>query len=82
MAQSGDLSCDGAAGSAHCRYASKSSAFPNGMKKLEGSVDDLMGEKPAEKGSDSNKNQNQNQNTGSQNTQSKQKDNGSQQKNR
>jgi len=64
--------------------ASKSSALPNGMKKLEGSVDDLIGtEKPAEKTSDSNKNQNQaNQNTGSQNTQSKQKDNGSQQKNR
>ena len=63
--------------------ASKSSAFPNGMKKLEGSVDDLIGgEKAAEKGSESNKNQNQNQNTGSQNTQSKQKDNGSQQKNR
>ena len=64
--------------------ASKSSAFPNGMKKLEGSVDDWMGgEKAAEKGSDSNKNQNQaNQNTGSQNPQSKQKDNSSQQKNR
>jgi len=64
--------------------ASKSSALPNGMKKLEGSVDDLIGtEKPAEKTSDSNKNQNQaNQNTGSQNTQSKQKDNGSKQKNR
>jgi len=59
--------------------ASKSSAFPNGMKKLEGSVDDWMGgEKAAE-----NKNQNQaNQNNGSQNTQSKQKDNSSQQKNR
>lgn len=64
--------------------ASKSSALPNGMKKLEGNFDDLMGgEKPDEKGSDSNKNQNQsNQNTGSQNTQSKQKDNSSQQKNR
>jgi hypothetical protein len=59
--------------------ASKSSAFPNGMKKLEGSVDDWMGgEKAVE-----NKNQNQaNQNNGSQNTQSKQKDNSSQQKNR
>jgi len=59
--------------------ASKSSAFPNGMKKLEGSVDDWMGgEKAAE-----NKNQNQaNQNNGSQNPQSKQKDNSSQQKNR
>ena len=59
--------------------ASKSSAFPNGMKKLEGSVDDWMGgEKAVE-----NKNQNQaNQNTGSQNTQSKQKDTGSPQKNR
>jgi len=64
--------------------ASKSSAFPNGMKKLEGSVDDLIGgEKAEEKGSNSNKNQNQaNQNTGSQNTQSKQKDTGSPQKNR
>ena len=59
--------------------ASKSSAFPNGMKKLEGSVDDWMGgEKAVE-----NKNQNQaNQNNGSQNPQSKQKDNSSQQKNR
>jgi len=68
--------------------ASKSSALPNGMRKLEGSVDDLIGgDKAVEKESDSNKNQNQNQNqanqnTGSQNTQSKQKDNGSQQKNR
>jgi len=64
--------------------ASKSSAFPNGMKKLEGSVDDLIGgEKAEEKGSNSNKNQNQaNQNTGSQNTQSKQKDSGSPQRNR
>jgi Putative zinc-finger len=64
--------------------ASKSSALPNGMKKLEGSVDDLIGtDKPAENTSDSNKNQNQaNQNTGSQNTQSKQKNSGSQQKNR
>ena len=64
--------------------ASKSSALDNGMKKLEGSVDHFIGaDKPAEKGSDSNKNQNQaNQNTGSQNTQGKQKDNGSQQKNR
>jgi Putative zinc-finger len=64
--------------------ASKSSALDNGMKKLEGSVDDLIGvDKAAEKGSDSNKNQNQaNQNTGSQNAQGKQKDNGSQQKNR
>src|SRR5258705_6800889 len=64
--------------------ATKSSALPNGMKKLEGSVDDLIGgDKPAEKGSDSNKNQNQNQanqNTESQNTQSKQKDSGSKQK--
>jgi hypothetical protein len=64
--------------------ASKSSALPNGMKKLEGSVDHFMGgEAPAEKGSESNKNQNQsNQNSGSPNTQNKQKDSGSQQKNR
>jgi hypothetical protein len=66
--------------------ASRSSALPNGLKKLEGSVDDVIGgDKAAEKGSDSNKNKNQNQanqNTGSQNTQSKQKDSGSQQKNR
>jgi anti-sigma factor RsiW len=64
--------------------ASKSSALPNGMKKLEGSVDDLMGtDKAAQKESESNKNQNQaNQNTGSQNTQSKHKDSGSPQKNR
>ena len=63
--------------------ASKSSALPTGIKKLEGSVDDLIGgEKPEEKGSD-NKNQSQsNQNSGSQNTSGKQKDNSSQQKNR
>jgi anti-sigma factor RsiW len=63
--------------------ASKSSAFPNSMRKLEGSVDDLMGgEKALKKGSDALQNQNANQNTGSQNTQSKQKDSSSQQKNR
>jgi Putative zinc-finger len=64
--------------------ASKSSALPNAMRKLEGTVDESIGgDKAVEKGSDSNKNQNQaNKNTGSQNTQSKQKDNGSQQKNR
>ena len=64
--------------------ASKSSALPNGMRKLEGSVDDLIGGDQAPgKASDSNKNQNQaNQNNGSQNTQSKQKDNSSQPKNR
>ena len=63
--------------------ASKSSALPTGIKRLEGSVDDLIGgEKPEEKGSD-NKNQSQsNQNSGSQNTSGKQKDNSSQQKNR
>jgi len=63
--------------------ASKSSALPTGIRRLEGSVDDLIGgEKPAEKGSD-NKNQSQsNQNSGSQNTSGKQKDNNSQQKNR
>ncbi len=64
--------------------ASKSSALPNGMKKLEGSVDDLIGgEKAGEKGSTANKNQNQsNQNNASPNTQSKSKDNNSGQKNR
>jgi len=63
--------------------ASKSSALPTGIKRLEGSVDDLIGgEEPAEKGND-NKNQSQsNQNSGSQNTSGKQKDNSSQQKNR
>lgn len=63
--------------------ASKSSALPTGIRRLEGSVDDLIGgEKPAEKGSD-NRNQSQsNQNSGSQNTSGKQKDNNSQQKNR
>lgn len=64
--------------------ASKSSALPNGMKKLEGSVDDLIGgDKAGEKGSTANKNQNQsNQNSTPQNTQSKPKDNSSEQKNR
>lgn len=64
--------------------ASKSSALPNGMKKLEGSVDDWIGgDKSVEKGTGANQNQNPaNQNSGSQNSQSKQKDNGSQQKNR
>lgn len=39
--------------------ASKSSALPNGMKKLEASVDDLMnGEEGSEKGNDANRNQN------------------------
>lgn len=64
--------------------ASKSSALPNGMKKLEGSVDDLIGgDKAGEKGSSANKNQNQaNQNSASPNPQSKPKDNNSEQKNR
>jgi len=62
--------------------ASKSSAVPNGVKRLQ---DDLMGsDQPAEKatGTDSNKNQNQtNQNNAPQNTQGK-KDTGAQSKNR
>jgi hypothetical protein len=64
--------------------ASKSSAFPNGMKKLEGSVDDLIGnDKATEKRKDVNKNQNQeNQNSASPNTQGSPKGNNSQQQNR
>jgi len=64
--------------------ASKSSAFPNGVKKLEGSVDDLMGgDQSSEKGSGTNQNQNQaNQNDGPQNSQSKPRANDSRGKNR
>src|SRR5262249_13927656 len=60
--------------------ASRSSALPNGMKKLE---DDFIGnDTPAEKGSDSNKNQNQSSQSNGSQTQSKQKDNGAPKKNR
>jgi hypothetical protein len=50
--------------------ASKSSALPNGMKKLEASVDNLMnGEEGSEKGNDANRNQNKsNQNGAAQGT--------------
>ena len=59
--------------------ATKSSVLPDGMKKFEGSVDDLMGDQPAaEPQSATNKNQNQNQsanqNTTPQNSQTKRKD--------
>jgi len=62
--------------------ASKSSALPNGVKRLEGSVDDLIGGDKSEKGSETNKNQNQNQSSqgSSQNPQSHQKDNSSPQR--
>lgn len=63
--------------------ASKSSALPNGMKQLAGSVNDLMGgaEDPG-KGNDANKNQNKsNQNGASQGPQSKPKGGSSEQKN-
>src|SRR3984893_2331938 len=69
--------------------ASKSSALPNGMKQLAGSVNDLMGgDKESEKGNDANKNQNtSNQNSAPQGTQnsapqSKPKGGSSGQKNR
>jgi Putative zinc-finger len=59
--------------------ATKSSVVPNGVKKLEGSVDDLMGtDKATENTEDSNKNQNQsqtNQNDSQQNSQTRRKDN-------
>lgn len=63
--------------------ASKSSALPNGMKQLAGSVNDLMGgdEDPG-KGNDANKNQNiSNQNGAPQGPQSKRKGGSSEQKN-
>jgi hypothetical protein len=63
--------------------ASKSSALPNGVKRLEGSVDDLMGgdENPG-KGNDANKNQNKsNQNGAPQGPQSNPKSGSSEQKN-
>ena len=57
--------------------ASKSSVLPDGVKKIEGSVEDLMGDpKAAQPEPQANKNQNQaaNQNTASQNSQSKRKE--------
>ena len=62
--------------------ASKSSALPNGVKQLAGSVNDLMGgDENSGKGNDANKNQNtSNQNSAPQSTQSKPKGDGSQQK--
>ena len=64
--------------------ASKSSALPNGMKQLAGSVNDFMGgERDAGKGNDANKNQNtSNQNSAPQGPQSKPKVGSSEQKNR
>ena len=64
--------------------ASKSSALPNGMKQIAGSVNDLMGgnEDPG-KENEANKNQNtSNQNSPTQGPQSKSKRGGSEQKNR
>jgi hypothetical protein len=63
--------------------ASKSSALPNGMKQLAGSVNDLMGgDENSGKGNDANKNQNtSNQNSAPQGPQSKPKGGGSEQKN-
>ena len=54
--------------------ASRSSALPNGMKKLAGSVDDLMGAEKAGKADDANQNQNNsNQESAPQGSQSKPK---------
>src|SRR6185295_1576359 len=54
--------------------ASKSSALPNGMKKLAGSVDDLMGGEKAGKANEANQNQNNsNQESAPQGSQSKPK---------
>jgi hypothetical protein len=63
--------------------ASKSSALPNGMKQLAGSVNDLMGgDEDTGKGNDANKNQNKsNQNSAPQGPQSKPKGGNSEQKN-
>jgi hypothetical protein len=60
--------------------ATKSSVLPDGVRKFEGSVDNLMGNDNASEGDESTKNQNQNgsqvnQNSASQNSQSKRKDN-------
>lgn len=55
--------------------ATKSSVLPDGMKKIEGSVNDLMGNpKAVEPDDQSNKNQAANQNTAPQNSQGKRKD--------
>jgi len=64
--------------------ATKSPALPEGVKKLEGNVDNLMGtDENAERRGDTNKNQNTaNQNSSPQNQQSKSKTNDSRQKNR
>jgi hypothetical protein len=63
--------------------ASKSSALPNGMKQLAGSVNDLMGgDEDSGKGNDANKNQNtSNQNGAPQGPQSKPKGGSSERKN-
>ena len=64
--------------------ATRSPALPEGMKKLEGSVNDLMGtDENADKPSNPNNNQNSaNQNYAPQNQQSKPKNGESRQKNR
>ncbi len=64
--------------------ATKSPALPEGVKKLEGNVDNLMGtDENAERGGDTNKNQSTaNQNSSPQNQQNKSKTNDSRQKNR
>src|SRR5713226_7023882 len=68
--------------------ASKSSALPNGVKQIAGSVNDLMSGEDSGKGNDTNKNQNtSNQNSATQGTknnasQSKPKGSSSEQKNR
>lgn len=64
--------------------ASKSSALPNGMKQLAGSVNDLMGrDENSGKGNEANKNQNtSNQNSAPQGPQSRPKGGSSEQKNR
>ncbi|HYX30009.1 MAG TPA: anti-sigma factor [Pyrinomonadaceae bacterium] len=59
--------------------ATKSSVVPDGVKKLEGSVDDLMGDQPAaepqhQTNVNQNQNLNQNQNSAPQNSQNKRKD--------
>jgi len=64
--------------------ATRSSVVPNGMKNLEGSVDDLMGaDKASDTTDEGNKNQNQaNQNNASPNPQGKPKNSGAQPKGR
>ena len=65
-------------------HATRSSVVPDGVKKLEGSVDDLMGaDKASDTSDEANRNQNQmNQNSASPNPESKPKSNGSQPKGR